>query len=341
MSRSSPFATPPRCFASGARARLRIIPKSRKKPEAFEELDAILASADISRSPWREVSAGECAYEPDYATLKKLLAVPIKGGHATKQRSGRVAKSLDAYVAHELRRAGFDPSSVFPRLRRPRVLAPELAGLERAIDELKEVLAEYESESGYLKPVALRRAILRIVRELPGVRETKVLGRGYVKQVDAVVLADWLRGPDVLVSGKTQFSSYPNNKNNRYEEAIGEALNLRDRYPLAAMGFAYVVRSNIFDVKQGGAFALLQDLLTRVRRPDGPFDATVLLVVDWHSRTRRLKSVKDPVAELSLPGFFEDLLRTATKNTPVDVFEDVRARMRGVPAGGFPPSRDP
>jgi hypothetical protein len=276
---------------------------------------------------------------PDYATLRTLLAVPIEQGHAESQQSGRVAKSLDAYVAHELRRAGFDPSGVFPRLRMPRALSPEMDNVEEAIDHLMTVLDEYESFTEQrLKPTPLRQAIMRLGRIKLGAAETDVLGRFYKKQVDAVVLSDWLRGPDVLVSGKTQFSSYLNNKNNRYEEAIGEAHNLRDRYPLAAMGFAYLVRSNVFE---GGAFELLRDLLVRLRRPDGPFDATVLLVADWDGATRVLNTVEDPASSLALPRFFEDLLNAVMAYTPVDVHQEVRARKLGEPQGGFPPSEDP
>jgi hypothetical protein len=275
---------------------------------------------------------------PDYATLRALLAVPIEQGHAKTQQSGRVAKSLDAYVAHELRRAGFDPSTVFPRMRIPRVLSPEMAPLERAIEDLLAALADYESSSSErLKPAELRAAIARLAKAKPGGSEANVLGRFYKKQVDAVVLSDWLRGPDVLVSGKTQFSSYLNNKNNRYEEAIGEAHNLRDRYPLAAMGFAYLVRSNVFE---GGAFELLRDLLVRLRRPDGPFDATVLLVAEWDDDTRRLTWVDDPAPALALPRFFEDLLGAVMSYTPVDVNQGVRSRKLGEPPGGFPPSED-
>jgi hypothetical protein len=326
---------------SGARDKLSGIPKA-PKPDVLAAVDSVLSRADTSTSPWQRPtgkgSAEEREYRPDYATLKALLAVPIEGGHATKQQSGRVAKSLDAYVAHELRRAGFESTTVFPRLRQPRVLSPELAGTELAIERLLEALEVHESEAGRLKPPALRNAIVRVVRALPGGSETNVLGRFYKKQVDAMVLADWLRGPDVLVSGKTQFSSYLNNKNNRYEEAIGEAHNLRDRYPLASMGFAYVVRSNVFE---DGAFELLRDLLVRLRRPDGPFDATVLLVADWDTTTCRLNSVEDPAPALSLPRFFGDLLGALMANTPVDVYQNVRARKLGEPAGGFPPSEDP
>jgi hypothetical protein len=277
-------------------------------------------------------------YVPDYAVLRALLAVPIEQGHAQSQQSGRVAKSLDAYVAHELRRAGFDPSTVFPRLRMPRALPPEMRVVEEAIDHLMTVLDEYEEfASQRLKPAPLRSAITRLARVKLGGSETNVLGRFYKKQVDAVVLSDWLRGPDVLVSGKTQFSSYLNNKNNRYEEAIGEAHNLRDRYPLAAMGFAYLVRSNVFE---GGAFELLRDLLVRLRRPDGPFDATVLLVAEWADDTLGLSSVEDPAPSLALPRFFEDLLNAVMSYTPVEVYQGVRARKLGEPEGGFPPSED-
>lgn len=310
------------------------------RPDVLADIDHVLRDA-IAPSPWREsINSGDGAareYVPDYRTLHALLAVPIGRGHAQNQQSGRVAKSLDAYIAYELRRAGFPTTDVFPRARQPRVLPPEVAPLEQAIDELMRALADHEATSGRLRPAALRGAIVRACKALPGLSETNVLGRFYKKQVDVMVLSDWLRGPDVLVSGKTMFSSYLNNKNNRYEEAIGEAHNLRDRYPLAAMGFAYLVRSNVYD---GGAFELLRDLLARLRRPDGPFDATVLLVADWDDATLELGSVRDPAPALALPRFFEDLLNAVMTNTPVDVHQGIRARKSGTPAGGFPPADD-
>lgn len=325
---------------SVALGRLRCIVQP-PKPDVLAELDPVLRDADPGLAAWTHPPGSqeeERQYVPDYAMLRALLAVPIEQGHAQKQQSGRVAKSLDVYVAHELRRAGFDPSTVFPRLRMPRAMPPEMKGVEEAIDHLVTVLDEYESyASQKLKPAPLRSAIMRLARVKLGGSETNVLGRFYKKQVDAVVLSDWLRGPDVLVSGKTQFSSYLNNKNNRYEEAIGEAHNLRDRYPLAAMGFAYLVRSNVFE---GGAFELLRDLLVRLRRPDGPFDATVLLVADWDNETLSLSSVEDPAPTLALPRFFEDLLNAVMSYTPVDVYQGVRERKLGEPEGGFPPSED-
>jgi hypothetical protein len=322
----------PHCFASVEPGKLRRIAQQ-PKPDVLADVDLVLRDADAGLLPWRHppgaVDEDAREYVPDYATLRALLAVPIEQGHAKTQQSGRVAKSLDAYVAHELRRAGFDPGTVFPRTRIPRALSPEMAPLEQVIEDVLSALADHESNSSErLKPAALRSAIVRLAKAKPGGSETNVLGRFYKKQVDAVVLSDWLRGPDVLVSGKTQFSSYLNNKNNRYEEAIGEAHNLRDRYPLAAMGFAYLVRSNVFE---GGAFELLRDLLVRLRRPDGPFDATVLLVAEWDDDNRELTSVEDPAPALALPRFFEDLLNAVMSYTPVDVNQGIRARKLGEP----------
>lgn len=312
------------------------------KPDVLAELDHILAAADTATSPWRKPDGAkddaEREYVPDHQALHDLLAVPIEQGAAQSQQSGRVAKSLDAYVAHEVRRAGFPESAVFPRPYQPRVLAPEFRQVEQNVQVVLQELADFEATSGgRLKPAALRSAIARLARSMPGASDANILGRFYVKQVD-VVVSDWRRGPDVLVSGKSQFSSYLNNKNNRYEEAIGEAHNLRDRYPMAAMGYAYIVRDNVFD---GGAFELLRDLLVRLRRPDGPFDATVLLVAEWDDATLKLARVEDPAPTLALPRFFEDLLNAVMTYTPVDIHREVRARQRGEPPpGGFPPEED-
>lgn len=312
------------------------------KPDVLAELDHILAAADTATSPWRKPKdaqeEAEREYLPDYQALHDLLAVPIEQGHAQSQQSGRVAKSLDAYIAHELRRAGFPESAVFPRPYQPRVLAPEFREVEENLQAMVKELADFESESkGRLKPASLRSAMARLAKSMPGATDANILGRFYVKQVD-VVVSDWRRGPDVLVSGKSQFSSYLNNKNNRYEEAIGEAKNLRDRYPMAAMGYAYIVRDNVFD---GGAFELLRDLLVRLRMPDGPFDATVLLVAEWNDSTLELARVEDPASSLALPRFFEDLLNAVMTYTPVDIHAEVRMRKQGeLPPGGLPPEED-
>jgi hypothetical protein len=313
------------------------------KPDVLAELDHVLAKADIESSPWRWDDAsvpGERirVYEPDYGTLERLLAVPVEQGHTKTQPSGRLAKSLDAYIAHELRRAGFSDSAVFPRRRSPRVFSSEFAGVEQNVDELVTALADHEAEDGErLKPASVRKAIVRLRNAMPGSVDAEVLGRFYVKQVD-VVVSDWRRGPDILVSGKSMLSSYRKNLKNRYEEAIGEAHNLRDRYPLAAMGYAYVARKDIYE--EEGAFELLRDLLVRLRRPDGPFDASTLLLAEWTDEPPRLVEISEPDSGLRLARFFEDLLNAVIKNTPVAVHPEIRLRKQGEPLGGMPDVQD-
>lgn len=297
--------------------------------DSFSPYDDVLQDADLATSPWED---GE--YVPDWDMLHRLLSIPVKSGQAQTQQSGAAAKALDSWVAYELRRGGFPANAVWPRNRRPRVLPADLAGLERRIDEVTELLAKSEQDSGErLKPAELRAALKSLPKALPGQHDAYILGRFYAKQVDVAVSA-WQRGPDVLVSTKTQFSSYAKNKNNRYEEALGEAPNLRDRYPLAAMGFAFVVRSNIFN--EAGAFELLRDLLLRLKKPDGPFNATMLLVADWDSDTLELGEIDEPAEGLSASAFFSTLLETVMTNTPVDVHRDVRLRKHGEPKGGLP-----
>lgn len=192
----------------------------------------------------------------------------------------------------------------------------------------------------------LRAAIQGVTKAMPNINATNVLGRFYIKQVD-VVVGSWDRGPDVLISGKTMFSSFAKNTKNRYEETLGEASNLRDRYPLAAMGYAFLVSDDIF--KEAGAYARLQDLLMRTRKPYGPYDATMLLIATWNPTDNRLRlsdpltypdpavSQQKPPVDLSASRFFTDLLNTTIMNTPVGIHEQVRELRNGAPVPGGAP----
>jgi hypothetical protein len=311
------------------------------RDDVLTPLDGILAEADTHANPWATLTGGERhgerVFRPDYDLARRLLNDPVSRGYATKQESGRVAKALDAWIAHELRRAGFPEDAVWPRRRRPRVRPADLAPAETAVEEALARLDEFEGRlrkfAGGKKPPSLHRlrpAIARIDRALPGSANADILGRFYAKQVD-VVVSSWQRGPDVLVSSKTQFSSYLNNKNNRYEEAVGEATNLRDRHPMAAMGFAFFVRTNLFD--EQGAFVYLRNQLARLRRPDGPFDATMLLAGEWDDGPKpTVRKVDDADELLSAPRFFGDLLKTVTDNAPADLHREIRLRRQSEPS---------
>jgi hypothetical protein len=309
--------------------------------DVLSELDPILAEADVSVSPWKE---GE--FKTDMDLARRLLEVPIKAGHAENQRSGRVAKSLDAWIAHELRRAGFPEGSVWPRRTEPRVRPDDLTPAEDAIRVAEHRMALFEKRfEAYFeaakrnglrkKPPSLnllRSSIRRIDGFLPGSANARILGRFYPKQVD-VVMSSWEHGPELLISTKTQLSSYEKNNNNRYEEAVGEGLNLRERHPAASMGFAFLVRSNIFDGVD--AWAQIRNRLLRLRKPHGFFDATMLVALDWDDETKALQPIEDSTADLTSSRFFKDLTKAVLDFTPDNEYRKVRELMKGEPTTGF------
>jgi hypothetical protein len=312
------------------------------KGDVLSELDPILAGADVSASPWKEG-----VFKADLDLARRLLAIPIRAGHAENQRSGRVAKSLDAWIAHELRRAGFPEGSVWPRRTEPRVRPDDLTPAEDALRVAEHRMALFEKRlkdyaedaqrQGLKKkppsPNLLRASIRRIDRHLPGTVNARILGRFYPKQVD-VVMSSWANGPELLVSTKTQLSSYEKNNNNRYEEAVGEGLNFRERHPVSAMGFAFLVRSNIFDGPE--AWAQVRNRLLRLRKPHGFFDATMLVALEWDDRTKALQPVQDRTADLTASRFFEDLIKAVLDFTPDNEYRRVRELMKDEP-----PVRDP
>lgn len=218
--------------------------------DAFERLMDVMLGASSLRKPWLDATT----YQPDYQLLERLLSVAVCQGAG--QQSGRLARATDAWTAQELRCAGFGENEVWPRRVQPRVLPQSLVDAE--------VLAR---QSGTFP---MRRAV-------KGWSHARLLGQYYLKQVD-VLIADWDRGAELIVSTKSMLSSYWNNLRNRFEEFVGDAKNLRGRYPLAAIGILFVVRSTIFN--EEGAFQFLTDMLVRLRNPE-LFDTAGLVVAGW------------------------------------------------------------
>jgi hypothetical protein len=301
--------------------------------DAFSAFDPLLAASDTASSPWVRGR-----YVPDLDLLAELLSLPIAKWE--KQESGRVAKAFDAWVAHELRRAGFPSSAVWPRTTRPRVLPDDMAPLESSLAALRQALVDAESRGARVKPPELRRAIRALDGKLPGAPEAYILGDFYAKQID-VAISSWRRGPDVLISTKTMFSSYRKNLKTRHEEAVGEVTSLRARHPMAAMGYAYLVRRNVY--REDGAYAILYDILERLRRPGEAFDATLLLVADWDDAATppRVTSIDQPAEDLDASRFFEDIVDYVTDRSPIKEHVEVRRRRAPEPAGGLPNEDDP
>lgn len=278
--------------------------------DAFSAFDVTLAGARTG-NPWQQEPGDPPLYRPDYPLLEQLLAIPVAAG--AKVVSGRFARAIDAWLAHELRRCGFGPDDVWPRATRPRVLPRELALL---LERLPAKLAE------------------EVRARLPGLpalapTDARVLGRAYDKQVD-VCLARWERGPELLISTKAQLSSFGKNLPNRFEEAYGDAGNLRARYPLASVGFFFVQRATV-RTEEPEAYERTVDMVRKLRDIGAGYGytATGLLLVDWDEAPDgpAVRVCDDGLpADVAAPQFLTALVDQVLAVTPVQYHVEVRRR---------------
>lgn len=272
--------------------------------DSFEE--AIRARSQ--GNPWQlDPSTGVVTYVPDHSLLETLIGIPV--GEVRGSESGRLAKAIDAWVAHELRRCGFPPNEVWPRLTKPRVLPREL-GL------FLEKLPRRIRQDAYDQ-------VLRNKQVAPS--DAKVLGRAYVKQVD-VLVAQWSRGPELLVSTKSMVSSFRNNLPNRFEESYGDAKNLRGRYPMASMGFLFVLRSTVLEER--GAFERATDMLRKLREEHDVYDATCLVLAEWSEAPFAGVALRQDAvpSDLRTDTFIAALVDRVLERTPVDMHVEIRER---------------
>lgn len=282
---------------------------SRARLRGAARFDGLLAAAGTS-DPW-EGPACTRSYVPDLALLEDILEVPVREG--ARSQSGLYGRALDSWLAHEFRRAGFEADAVWPRASDPRVLPQEIG---RLLEVLPERLAQ-----------TMRERLLRATSVAP--QDARIRGRAYVKQVD-VGISSWTTGPELLLSTKALNSSFGNNLANRFEEAYGDAGNLRARYPLAAVGFAFFVRSTILDEPHMLARAI--DMVDKLRdRGDGNgYTSTCLVVTQW-AADGSVSVLPDVVPDhLGVGPFMEALIDVILGYAPVTE----HARVRDLRAGG-------
>ena len=273
--------------------------------DVFDSFEPLIAARPVG-SPWTTGADGSRVFAPDHELLEQLVAVPIGAGAGSE--SGRLAKAIDAWVAYELRRAGFGVDEVWPRLHRPRVLPREVALFIEGLPKNQQDEA--------------RRQLAKNKRVAPS--DARILGKAYVKQVD-VVVAQWARGPELLVSTKSMVSSFRNNLPNRFEESYGDAKNLRGRYPLVALGFLFVLRSTV--IEERGTIDRTIDMLRKLRSGVDGYDATGLVLAEWkdHPNFGSVSLRNDPVPpDLQVGTFLGTLVDCVLERTPIDMHVQVR-----------------
>jgi hypothetical protein len=275
-----------------------------------DRMTAVYAAVPAKLSnPWAK--GGHYRY--DRRLLTRLIQVQDDGGSARVSATGGLAIAVDVWVATELRRAGIEPDAVWPRAERPRSVSQALTS----------AIADFDFS---------RRAETRVIQEdvvdrllaSAGTGRSNILGGYFAKEVDVVMAAED-RGLELGVSTKTMTGSFSKNLGNRFEEAAGDLSNLRKRYPLGCVGFAYLVTANILD--EPNAWERLKDMLRKLTAlstsdESASYDAACLLVLDWKGGVKILDD-KIP-ADLHPNVFFERMLRRLFSRSPVAEHERAR-----------------
>lgn len=283
---------------------------------AWVRFDEIVAAADTS-TPWH-IGADGRRFATDVKLLEALLAVPLALGSASQ--SGLPAKAVDVWLAHELRRAGFGQDEVWPRARAPRILSREICLL------LEGLPAKLRSE------LVARLESGKVAKAVSA--DATVLGKAYNKQVD-VVIAQWARGPELLVSTKRMDSSIANNALNRIEESYGDAHNLRGRHPLAAIGYVLVLRASAMTHSPASAERLL-DLVEKLGADPAGYDATAVIVAEWSSPAPGTAPVVEVLRDrvppcLDIGAFLQSMVNAVLDRTPIDAHVHARELRAGRP----------
>lgn len=272
----------------------------RKFENAINEYWKRVEASGENRSFW----GTDCRPLLEWRLLEVLLSKSAQDGDSTQ--SGSLAKALDMWVAEELRAAGFDAQSVWPRLSKPRVLDPSVLRFIGSLDARTaevccKALSQYAGSSA------------------------NVLGSTYSKQVD-VGLSSWMTGPEILISTKTMSSSFAKNLANRFEEAYGDAKNLKGRHPLATLGFFFMLNASIAEEPRSLSRAIT--MLQKLQIEDDAYDATCLLLVDWDEDGSISISARNEQVpqELSAEAFFKKVIELTLLRGAPESHELVRER---------------
>jgi hypothetical protein len=269
-----------------------------------DRLSAVYAAVpDQLSSPWD----ADRRYRFDRELLEKLIAAQAAGGTFVPA-SGALANAVDVWIATELRRSGIDEDAVWPRSQRPRLLPQALA---RAVRGLR-LSASAETR-------AIQEATIGKLVRSAGSGGSNILGGFFLKEID-VVIAEYDRGLELGVSTKTMTGSAAKNVANRFEEAAGDLLNIRRRYPLATFGYCYLVTANV-PREEPAAWERIKDMCRKLKSlstadETASYDATCLIVLELDGNKIQLNEDLVP-EDLSPDGFFETLLTTLFSRSPV------------------------
>ncbi|MBP5211533.1 MAG: hypothetical protein J6Z30_01625, partial [Pyramidobacter sp.] len=130
-----------------------------------------------------------------------------------------------------------------------------------------------------------------------------------------IVLSQFANGPQIAVGIRSQMSSVGKNIENYYEGIIGECISLHDRFPMATLGYVYLLPKN--PIKEGKDEAVDLDRAEKMflkiterldwHDPHDKYEHFAFLKVDFSADPPKLLPT---VPELSIETFFDKLVET-------------------------------
>ena len=145
-------------------------------------------------------------------------------------------------------------------------------------------------------------------------QEATLFGSHKNKDED-IVLSHYANGPQIAIGVRSQMSSVGKNIENYYEGIIGECISLHDRFPMATLGYVYLLPKN--PIKKGLDEEIDLDkaekLFTKITNrkdwhdPNDRYEHFAFIKVDFSTDPPTLI---DTIPELHISSFFDRLIAT-------------------------------
>ncbi len=145
-------------------------------------------------------------------------------------------------------------------------------------------------------------------------QEVTLFGSHKNKDED-IALTHYANGPLIAIGVRSQMSSVGKNIENYYEGIIGECISLHDRFPMATLGYVYLLPKNpikpglVEEIDLDSAESLFQKITNRVdwHGPNDRYEHFAFLKVDFSTDP---PTMIPSIPELSIETFFDRLIST-------------------------------
>jgi len=145
-------------------------------------------------------------------------------------------------------------------------------------------------------------------------QEATLFGSHKNKDTD-IIISHYANGPQIIIGVRSQMSSIGKNIENYYEGIIGECISLHDRFPMATIGYVYMLPTRPIkpglneEVNLEKAESLFEKITGRTdwRSSHDKYEHFAFLKVDFTKDPPEVLSTK---AHLQIETFFDRLIET-------------------------------